>query len=78
VLTSKPSKKPVWSRQQAFAVMLGLFFNYEYGVNVILWTLVDFERILGVISQKIEILVTITVRISYPTHKQLISFLIFL
>jgi hypothetical protein len=33
--------------------------------------------ILGVISQKIEILVTATVRISYPTHKQLISFLIF-
>jgi hypothetical protein len=49
-LTSKLSKKPVWSQQQAFAVvMLGLFFNFEDGECIFLKKWLTLNGMHGVI-----------------------------
>jgi hypothetical protein len=48
-LKSKPSKIPVCSWQQAFAVMLGLFFNFEDGECIFLKHWLILNGIHGVI-----------------------------
>jgi hypothetical protein len=47
--------------------VLGLFFNPEAGGDMFLWNWLTFNRLHGVISQKIELFITTSVRTSNPT-----------